>query len=46
MPVFLTETELKTLRLALREWLCSGAAKSWTSDEPGRTRKLLDKLST
>lgn len=46
MPVFLTETELKTLRLALREWLCSGGARSWNKDEPERARKLLNKLST
>ena len=46
MPVFLTEIELKTLRLALREWLCSGGASSWNKDEPQRARELLDKLST
>lgn len=46
MPVFLTESELMTLRRALREWLCSGGAKSWNKDEPERARKLLDKLAT
>ena len=45
MPVFLSEAELMTLRRALREWLCSGTAKSWSSDEPERARKLLDKFS-
>ena len=44
MPVFLTEAELKTLRLALREWLCSGGARGWCKGEEQRALKLLDRL--
>lgn len=46
MPVFLTEAELKTLGLALREWLCSGGARGWCKGEQERAMKLLDKFST
>ena len=42
---FFTSEELSCLDRALREWLCSGGARSWNSREVALARKLREKIN-